>query len=652
MNNTSRKAHTKAYAFMIEGKTTSQHVQHRVRSAVEQAGLELQCSTDETVVLNTLKKGSRSACPLLILIAPEVESPINLARQLHQLDPVSQIIFFGNDHEDAELHTLNSPAAMVGTQWGVIDPEDQNLPAMLHKAARSAHQRRQHRTTLDQFNVQLSSHPRADVNAYRRYAVSDRFLANILENARVAIIATNTQGVINTWNHAAEKIFKLSQDDAIGRPIHTVAHGDWSELLARLVSQIKTGILATFRQEIVCQCHDGRRIDVELDLNPVYQESGRLIGISLVVRDISARKRAAERFRLAVEAAPNAMLMVNHEGKIILVNSETERIFGYAREELYYKKVEMLVPKRLRAPHPQYDFTFFADYENEQNELCALRKDGNEFPIELGLNPIETDDELLLLSAITDISERKRAEKKLKRQKKKLEKLNENLKRSNAELEDFAYIASHDLKEPLRGIHNYSVFLQEDFSDKLNDEGKEILATMQRLTKRMEELIDSLLYYSRFGRIDLSFRETDLNTVLSEELDSLHLTIENENIDIRIPQKLPTVKCDVVRVREVFRNLITNAIKYNQKPERWIEIGSYIKGKKTVFYVKDNGIGIREKHLNKIFRIFKRLHGRDKYGGGAGVGLTIVKKIIERHGGEIWVESTVGEGTTFYFTLD
>jgi signal transduction histidine kinase len=231
----------------------------------------------------------------------------------------------------------------------------------------------------------------------------------------------------------------------------------------------------------------------------------------------------------------------------------------------------------------------------------------------------------------------------------------QELARSNRELDDFAYIASHDLKEPLRGIHNYSTFLLEDYADKLDEDGRQKLETLVRLTQRMEALIETLLYYSRVGRLDLAIRDTDLGVVLHEVLDSLKPLTHEGGVDVRIPKPLPHMLCDQARVGEIFRNLVTNAIKYNDKAEKWVEIGCQTDGEPQtpmVFYVRDNGIGIRENHMDSIFRIFKRLHGRDKYGGGTGAGLTIAKKIVERHGGHIWVESQMGEGTTFYFTLE
>lgn len=236
-----------------------------------------------------------------------------------------------------------------------------------------------------------------------------------------------------------------------------------------------------------------------------------------------------------------------------------------------------------------------------------------------------------------------------------LARLNTELARSNLELDAFAYAASHDLKEPLRGIHNYSHFLLEDYADRLDKAGVEKLQTLVRLTRRMEALIDSLLHYSRIGREELTLQTLDLQQVVAETLELLQPRLEEAQVQVRLPMPLPSVAAGAVRVGEIFSNLISNAIKYNNSPEKWVEIGYYpgaTPDEPPVFYVRDNGIGIAPEHHESIFHIFKRLHNRDDYGGGVGVGLTIVKKIIERHGGRLWLESASGMGATFYFTLE
>jgi signal transduction histidine kinase len=231
-----------------------------------------------------------------------------------------------------------------------------------------------------------------------------------------------------------------------------------------------------------------------------------------------------------------------------------------------------------------------------------------------------------------------------------LQRLNVELQHSNRELDAFAYIASHDLKEPLRGIHNFAHFLHDSAVAKLDDVEQGRLQTIIRLTQRMDDLIESLLQYSRVGRVELTLHPIPLQEVLHQTLEGLRMRIEQHRGEVRIPRPLPVIKCDRVRVAEVFYNLITNAIKYNDKARRWVEIG-YEDAEPPVFYVRDNGIGIAPEYCEQIFEIFRRLHGRDEYGGGTGVGLTITKKTIERHGGCIWMDSTPGDGTTFYFTL-
>lgn len=293
-----------------------------------------------------------------------------------------------------------------------------------------------------------------------------------------------------------------------------------------------------------------------------------------------------------------------------------------------------------RAVSDRKDYSIRAR-KNSADELGRLVDAFNEMLVQIQ----ERDSELL--RAKEDLEERVRERTR------ELERRNEELHQSNKELDDFAYIASHDLKEPLRGIHNFSSFLIEDYAAKLDDEGRSKLETLMRLTRRMETLIDSLLQFSRLGRVDLAIDQVDLNETVGEVLESLAISLQESGAQVRVPRRLPTVRADRVRVGEIFHNLIVNGVKYNDKPEKWVEIGAVEDGKggPPVFYVRDNGIGIAEKHHDSVFRIFKRLHARDKYGGGTGAGLTIVKKIVERHHGRIWLESSAGEGTTFYFTL-
>lgn len=226
-----------------------------------------------------------------------------------------------------------------------------------------------------------------------------------------------------------------------------------------------------------------------------------------------------------------------------------------------------------------------------------------------------------------------------------------NLERSNRELDEFAYIASHDLKEPLRGMHNYASFLAEDYADRLDDQGRGYIERIQRLAERQTALLNALLTYARIGQTELVVEPVDLDKLLDYVLEDLAAFLIEHHVDLKRTARLPVLVCNAIRVGEVLQNLIVNAAKYNDKDVRLVEIGCDNQANPPVFHVRDNGIGIEPQHQENVFRIFKRLHEQNRYGGGTGAGLTIVKKIIEKHGGTIWLTSVPGEGTIFHFTL-
>ncbi|MCM1982537.1 ATP-binding protein [Lyngbya confervoides] len=272
--------------------------------------------------------------------------------------------------------------------------------------------------------------------------------------------------------------------------------------------------------------------------------------------------------------------------------------------------------------------------------------------------PSEVENALGLRAAISGIALRKADE---------LAQINQELARSNEELSSFTYAASHDLKEPLRGIYNYTTFLLEDYAEVLDEAGIDRMKALLRLTRRMDQLIDALLKFSQMRQTDLNIREVDLNLVVQSVSELMRMSRPNLTFDLQIPRSLPRVRADKLLLNELFSNLISNALKYNEADLKVVEVGYVLPGEmapyalgsipkssirgKMLLYVRDNGIGIRPHHRQTIFRLFKRLHSRHRFGGGTGAGLTIVKKIVERHGGMVWVESQVGQGSTFWFTL-
>ncbi|MDX2028872.1 MAG: PAS domain S-box protein [Alphaproteobacteria bacterium] len=353
----------------------------------------------------------------------------------------------------------------------------------------------------------------------------------------------------------------------------------------------------------------------------------------------------------------DGLIVIDDRGTVQSLNTAAEKMFGYTPEEVIGKNVKMLMPEPYQGEHDSYLHNYKETGKTKVigigREVTGKRKDGSTFPMELGVSETRLNDKRLFAGTIRDITIRKDLERDR-------EKFISALKQSNQELDDFAYIASHDLKEPLRGITNNAMFLKEDFGDKLDESTKKRIERMGYLCQRMERLVDDLLYFSRLGRQDLAVQPTNLNEVVKDITSMMETTLTETNTVVIMPEPLPTIVCDLPRITEVFRNLITNAVKYNKSKDRRIEIGctnaANSNDPKSVpgraFYVRDNGIGIPQQFHRDIFRIFKRLNEEDDSVKGTGVGLTFVQKIVERHGGRIWLDSKEGSGTTFYFTLN
>ena len=358
-----------------------------------------------------------------------------------------------------------------------------------------------------------------------------------------------------------------------------------------------------------------------------------------VLWNAQVTNRAEGMFRGAVDASPSGMLMVARDAKIVLVNREIERLFGYARDELLGLPLEQLVPVPTRGAHPTFRDGFFANPQTRPmgagRDLFGRRKDGREVPVEIGLNPLETDEGLFVLASVVDITNRKDTE--------------EDLKRSNQELERFAYVASHDLQEPLRMVGSYVQLLAKRYKGKLDADADEFIGFALDGAVRMQRLIEDLLAFSRVGTRGGALVRTDVNAVVDQALQSLKLRIDEVGAGVT-RESLPTVSADAGQLEHVFLNLIGNGLKFHGNAPPQVHVSAIPRDGQWVFSVRDNGIGIDPQYFDRIFVIFQRLHDRKQY-PGTGIGLAICKKIVERHGGRIWVESMPGRGSTFYFTL-
>lgn len=351
-------------------------------------------------------------------------------------------------------------------------------------------------------------------------------------------------------------------------------------------------------------------------------------------------------FQAIVEASPSAILLVNKVGRIVYVNTLAEKLFEYERNELIGQLIEILIPDRFKAKHPHCREEFVKSPVSRpmggNRDLFAIKKSKKEFPVEIGLNPLVTADETLILTSIIDITERKKMESIVKEQMLQLES-------KNHELERFNYIASHDLQEPLRTILNFTQIIEEDFSGKIDDEVFSYLYPIRDSAQRMQVLVRSLLDFSRLGR-NSTVSEVNCNNLLKEVMADLNSIINENNVKIT-SDTLPVLKVYEVEFRQLFQNLINNAIKFSKKEVRpEISIGCSDHGAYVEFYVSDNGIGIEQKDFDKIFWIFHRLN-IDEKSEGYGIGLANCKKIVEMHGGKIWVESKLDAGSIFKFTI-
>jgi PAS domain S-box-containing protein len=338
--------------------------------------------------------------------------------------------------------------------------------------------------------------------------------------------------------------------------------------------------------------------------------------------------------------------MVDGEGKILLANREAEKKFGYRPDEIVGQMVEMLVPCRLRGRHEEeravYHHSPSARSMAHRQELYGQRKDGSEFPAEVALNPVHTSRGPETLVAIVDITERKQAERAK-------EEFTLELRRSNAELEQFAYIASHDLQEPLRMVASYTELLGERYKGKLDDKADKYIGYAVDGARRMQLLIRALLDYARVSSQAKPLQPTDSAAVLATVLQSMGKAIEGSQAEVVFGQ-LPTVMADELQLGQVFQNLIGNALKFHGANHPRVEVTIDPSGEMWQFSFADNGIGIEKESSGRIFQMFQRLHTREEY-EGTGIGLTVAKRIVERHGGKIWFDSVPGQGTTFHFTI-
>ncbi len=473
----------------------------------------------------------------------------------------------------------------------------------------------------------------------------------LLEAAPDAIVISGPGGLIELTNLEAERLFGYGKEEMVGQPVTMLIP---EELRGGYREDAEQFLQGDFHRrmgaglELRARKKDGCEIPVEISFSPLEGPEG--VSMTAAIRDVTERKRTETRFRMLLESAPDAMVIVNCEGRIELSNAQTEKLFGYSPAELAGRPVEILIPENLHDAHRVHRSAFFgAPRKREMGaglDLMAQRKDGSFFPVEISLSPLEGPNGTSVTAAIRDVTERVAAVRLL------AEKMTE-LRQSNEALEQFAHIASHDLQEPLRMVASYVQLISKRYKGKLDADADEFIGFAVDGTQRMKRLIEDLLVFSRAGMGAVDFESVRSEDALKEALNNLRASIGESHAEVSY-DALPTVATGELQLVQLFQNLVGNAIKYRGERVPRIHISALRQvaeeGEEWVFSVADNGIGIEPQYFDRVFVIFQRLHGRGEY-EGTGIGLAICKRVLQQQGGRIWVESEPGKGSIFHFSL-
>jgi PAS domain S-box-containing protein len=524
----------------------------------------------------------------------------------------------------------------------------QDLPAVVPERSRDAQGQ----------IVQIVGRPR-DLTEIERapeeLRSSHERLRILFECAPDACYLTDLMGTFLDANKAVEELSGYQREELLGKSFLK------SDLLPRKQLPRVAGYFARNAMgypvgpvELRLNRKDGTQVQMEIRTCPV-----RIGGQNLVLgmaRDISDRKKAEdslreseEKFKIIFEEAQEGIVYLDDAGRVLEVNRKTLEILGQSKEQLvgkHFIELGILDPGDIGRFLNHFQQVLLGTLP--PLDLCITNQQGRKLYLECSVSLVRKKGATRgLVVMIRDVTERKQAEAMLEALNRDLKSTVEDLERSNQELRDFAHVAAHDLKAPLRGIATLADWIAQDAADKIDAQGRENLCLLRQRTERMARLIEGILRYAEIGHGDRSVERVDANALVAEVIEQI---APPPHIVIQIANPLPVVSCERVRLLQVFQNLISNAVKYLDKPEGRIQVGGVEEGDFGRFRVTDNGPGIEEKHFTRIFRIFQTLAPKND-SESTGIGLALVKKIVEWYGGRVWVESDVGQGSTFFFTL-
>ncbi|MFN8653160.1 MAG: PAS domain S-box protein [Gemmatimonadales bacterium] len=489
----------------------------------------------------------------------------------------------------------------------------------------------------------------------RRLRESEERLNSVVESLSEGLVISDLDGKLLHWNRAGLKIHGFDTMDDLLRP---VMQSEQLFELSTLDGQVLT--VGEWPLSRLLQGETVRDLDLRVRRRDKPWERILRYGGSLVsqpgggrlavlsIADLTDRWMAENRFRLVVEACPTGIAVVNEHGLITMVNGEFERMFGWSREDLVGQSVECLIPTPLREGHAGLRQGYQQSEARPRRmgtgrDLVGRRQDGTEFPVEVGLTPMLLGGERSVLAVVTDITERQAAADLLARHQRELE-------RSNQELAQFAYVASHDLQEPLRMVSSYTELFVDRYMGQVDERAAKYLKYITDGARRMQQLIHDLLSYARVESQGKPLVPTPVAANLAVVQHDLGAAVKDAGGTIEAGP-LPEVWADPGQLRQLLQNLLANAVKF-RSPERPVRVAirAVGEGKQVRLSVSDNGIGIPPEFAERVFAMFQRLHTREEY-DGSGIGLSIARRIVERHGGRIWIEPSDGPGTTVVFTL-